>query len=782
MTEILVTEPEAKRSVGQSVRRKEDYRFLIGRGHYVSDLQLPRMRHVAFLRSPLAHARISSIDISSATAASFVDAVFIGGVDPFKSVTLRAQSALPSYIETAQPILAWEKVRFSGEAIAAVVAADRYLAEDGAELIEVEFERLAPNVTAWSTPQEPLHREALDNVLLERRFLAGDFERSLADAEIVVERQLTTNRLGGNPLECRAGVALFEPGDGTLQFWSGTQVPHLVRNALAELLGMSEAKIRVVAPDVGGGFGTKAALYPEDVALCLIACQMPGVPVKWVEDRAEHLLAATHARDHRYLLTAGFASDGTLLALRADVTCNVGAYSVYPWTAGIEPLMAGGLLSGPYRLENYDCTVRAVVTNTSPSGPYRGVARPASVFAMETIMDEGARRIGMSTIDIRRKNLIGPKDVPYKMPSRLVDDSGHYELCLDRALELFGLEDFLSEQKRRKENNELPIGFGVACYNELTGLGRAASAGPRMPFRTGHDACTVKINPDGTVTVFSGVTSQGQGLETTVAQIVADAIGVNYDDVQVHIGNTDESLWGFGAFSSRQAVIGGGAAQLSALAVKEKVINLASKLLEVDGNDLILSNGEVRVVGELTPRFSLVELARIAYLESNRLPNGIEPGLEATRFYDPIRGAFAAGVQLGSLEFDKKTGEIRILKWVCVEDAGRVINPRIVEGQIAGAVAQGIGGAIYEHLVYDEDGNLSAGTFMDYLIPTSAEIPEMIIDHLEFPADNPLGVRGVGEGGTLGPNAVIAGAVADALGILVDQLPVTEGTIWEGSK
>lgn len=782
MTEIPQIVSNAEQFVGTSVRRKEDYRFLIGRGHYVSDLQLPGMRHVAFLRSPLAHAKISSIDISLALEAAFVDAVFTGEMDPLKSVTLRAQSALPSYIETAQPILAWEKVRFFGEAVAAVVAADRYLAEDGIELIAVEYERLAANVIAWETPQESVHAEAADNILLERRFVSGDVESALASAEIVVNRELTTNRHAGNPLECRAGVALYEPGDGTLQFWSGTQIPHIVRNALAELLGISESKIRVIAPDVGGGFGTKSVLYPEDVALCLIARQMPGVPVKWVEDRAEHLLAASHARDHRYVLRAGFASDGTLVGLKADVTCNVGAYSVYPWTAGIEPLMAGGLLSGPYRLENYDCTVRGVATNTSPSGPYRGVARPASVFAMETIMDDGARQLGISAIDIRRKNLIGPNDIPYKMPSRLVDDSGHYEYCLDRALELFDMESFLSEQKRRQEKNELPIGFGIACYNELTGLGRAASAGPRMPFRTGHDACTVKINPDGTVTVFSGVTSQGQGLETTVAQIVADAIGVNFADVIVRMGNTDESVWGFGAFSSRQAVIGGGAAQLSALAVKEKVIKLASELLEIDGNDLALHNGEVRVVGELNPRFSLSELARIAYLESNRLPNGIEPGLEATRFYDPIRGAFAAGVQLGSLEFNKATGEIRILKWVCVEDAGRVINPRIVEGQIAGAIAQGIGGAMYEHLVYDGEGNLSTGTLMDYLIPTSAEIPEMVIGHIEFPADNPLGVRGVGEGGTLGPNAVVAGAAVNALGILVDRLPVTEGSIWEGSR
>lgn len=579
-------------------------------------------------------------------------------------------------------------------------------------------------------------------------------------------------------MECRVGVALWDAADDRLTFWSGTQVPHIARNMLAELLGLPEGNIRVIAPDVGGGFGTKAVLYPEDVALCVMARAMRGMPLKWVEDRAEHLLAATHARDHRYVVKAGFGADGQLLALEADVTCNVGAYSVYPWTAGIEPLMAGGLLSGPYRLENYRCTVRGVATNTAPSGPYRGVARPASVFAMESLMDAAARELGISAIDIRRRNLIRPEEIPYRMPSRLVDDSGWYGECLDKAIDAIGFDDFLAEQRRRREADENPIGLGVACYNELTGLGRAAAAGPRMPFRTGHDACTVRINPDGRVTVLSGVTSQGQGLETTVAQIVADAVGVTYDDVEVRIGDTNESLWGFGAFSSRQAVIGGGAAHRTGEAVREKALRLAAALFDVEIDDLRLEDGQIHRTGKPEPLASLAEIARVAYLESNRLPKGIEPGLEATRFYDPIRGAFAAGAQAATVEIDRSTGELRILKWVCVEDAGRVINPQIVEGQIAGSIAQGIGGALYEHLIYDEAGNLSTGTLMDYLMPTSAEVPELTIDHISVPADNPLGVRGVGEGGTLGPNAVLAGAVADALGTEITRLPITPATVW----
>lgn len=775
-----MTNEQPGSAIGRVVSRKEDNRLITGRGRYVSDLQLPRMLHVAFLRSPYGHAKIKEIDVSAAKKSSHVRGVFTGDETAFAGAGMRAQSALPSYVETEQPALAREKVRYAGEPVVAVVAEDRYRAEDALELIDIDYDPLSATVTAWVPPDEPVHKEAPDNILLERTFDTGDVPDALASAHLVVERELTTNRHAGNPMECRAGVALWD-GD-RLTFWSGTQVPHIARNMLAELLDLPEGAVRVIAPDVGGGFGTKAVLYAEDVTLCLIARQMRGTPVKWVEDRAEHLMAATHARDHRYKVRAGFSPDGELLALDADVTCNVGAYSVYPWTAGIEPLMAGGLLSGPYRLQHYRCTVRGVATNTAPSGPYRGVARPASVFAMESLMDDAAAKLGISGLEMRRRNLITLAEIPYRMPSRLVDDSGWYGECLEKAVEAIGYDDFRAEQSRRQEAGEDPIGLGLACYNELTGLGRAAAAGPRMPFRTGHDACTVRVNPDGRVTVLSGVTSQGQGLETTVAQIVADAIGVAYEDVEVRIGDTDESLWGFGAFSSRQAVIGGGAAHRAGRAAQDKVLRLAAALFEVEQENLSISDGQIRASGESKPRAPLSELARIAYLESNRLPEGIEPGLEATEFYDPIRGAFAAGAQAAVVEVVKATGELRILKWVCVEDAGTVINPQVVDGQIAGSIAQGLGGALYEHLIYDEFGNLSTGTLMDYLMPTSAEVPDLVIEHLSHPADNPLGVRGVGEGGTLGPNAVLAGAIRDAVGVAIDRLPLTPATVWEQTR
>lgn len=766
-------------AIGSSVPRREDPRLVTGHGRFVADLQLPGLRHLAFLRSPLAHALLRGVAVQDALEVPGVDAVFTGDHPAFEGRALRALSALPGYVETDQPLLARGKVRFAGEAIAAVVARDRYAAEDGAERVVAELDPLPATVAAWAAPTVPVHDSAPDNVLVQREFAAGDVEAGLAGAAVVVERELVTNRHGGNPLEGRAGVARWDPYEDRLTLWCSTQVPHILRNALAEVLGLPEGGIRVVAPDVGGGFGVKAVVYPEDAALCVVALQLPGTPVKWVEDRAEHLQAACHARDHRYRLRAGFSAQGELLALDAEIECNAGAYSVHPWTAGIEALMAGGLLTGPYRLANYRCRVRGVATNTAPAGPYRGVARPATVFALESVLEAGAQRLGIAPEELRRRNLIRRRDVPYRMPTRLVDDSGWYLPCLERALELVDIRRWREEQRRRRAEGRDPVGVGIACYNELTGLGRAASAGPRMAFRTGHDACTVRVDPDGTVTVLSGVTSQGQGQETTVAQIVADAIGVPFQAVRVRIGDTDQSLWGFGAFSSRQAVIGGGAAHRAGVAVREKALRLAAGLLEANVEDLTLEEGRVRVAGDPRPGLSLREVARVAYLESNRLPEGVEPGLEATRFYDPIRGAFAAGVQVAALEVERRTGRLRVLRWVCVEDAGRLIHPQIVEGQVVGAIAQGIGGALLEHLVYDAGGNLTTGTLLDYLLPTATDIPEVVVEHLEHPADNPLGVRGAGEGGTLGPAAVLACAVTDALRVPVDRLPLTPSLIWD---
>jgi carbon-monoxide dehydrogenase large subunit len=752
----------------------------------VSDMTLPGLLHVAFVRSPFAHARLRGIDAEAARRIPGVVAVLTGDDPEVAAVTIRARSELASYVETAQPVLTWPKVRFAGEAVAAVVAVDRYVAEDGAELVEVDYDPL-PVVVDPLSAVEPgcpavVHDEAPDNVFLRRRFEAGDVDAALAGSALVLERTYRTNRHAGVPLEGRGGVALWDAGERSLTLWSGTQIPHVVRHGVAELLGLPERSVRVVAPDVGGAFGVKAALYPEDIALCLLARRLER-PVKWVEDRSEHLLAAHHARHHVYRVKAGFDAGGRITALAADITCNAGAYSPYPFTAGLEPLMAGGLLAGPYKVANYRSDVAGVATNTSPAGAYRGVARPATVFVMERLLDSAASRLGLDPVAIRRANLIGPDDIPYKSATRLVHDSRTYVACLDEVLERVGYGSFRAEQDARRHLGDQGrlVGIGLAVYNELTGLGRAASAGPRMPFRTGHEVVTVRLDPSGGVTVLTGASSQGQGIETTFSQIAAEALGVPYESVEVRLGDTAAGGFGFGAFSSRQGVIGGGAVLRASEAVRDKVLRIAAHLLEAAEADLRIEDGRISTVDAPAVRaVTVAEVARVAYLESHRLPPEVEPGLEATRSYDPVRGTFAAGAQAAVVEVDPGTGAVKILRFVCVEDAGRVYHPQIVEGQVEGAIAQGIGGALYEHHVYDDNGQLLTATLLDYLLPTAMEIPPLELGHIQDPSHAATGARGVGEGGTLGPAAALANAVVDALspfGAELDELPLTPDRI-----
>ncbi len=764
------------------MRRREDPRLLTGRGRYVADVELPRLLHVAFVRSAHAHTHLRGIDATAALAQPGIVAV-VTGADPFVARhRIRARSALPGYVETEQPVLAWPIARHAGEAVAAVVGSDRYGVEDAAALVRVDYEPLPAVVDLLAATRDgapAVHEAARGNAFLTRRFQGGDVEAALGGAAAVIERTFRTNRQCAAPLDGRGGVADWSAPDGKLTLWSGTQVPHLVRHLLAEILGLAENCIRVVAPDVGGGFGVKAILYPEDVALCVLAMRL-GRPVKWIEQRREAMLASAHARDHHYAVRAGFDAGGRLLALDVRAACNAGAYSVTPWTAGIEALMAGGLLTGPYKLVNYRCEVTAVATHTTPAGPYRGVARPATTFVMERVLDLGARALGLDPVEVRRVNLIGPADLPYTSATRLVHDSPTYPVCFEKVVAAIDYKAFRAEQARLRAKGRY-VGIGFAVYNELTGLGQAASAGPRMPFRTGHEGATVRMDPSGAVTVLAGVTSQGQGLETTLAQLVAGELGVPIDTVRVVLGDTDVTPFGLGAFASRQAVIGGGAAIRAGRAVREKIVRIAAHVLEAAAEDLDVAGGRVLVRGAPDRAVTLAEIARIAHLETHRLPPDLEPGLDATRFYDPIRGTFAAGAQAAIVEVELETGTIAIRRWVCVEDTGRIINPLIVEGQVHGAIAQGIGGALAEHLVYDEAGQLLTGTFMEYAMPTAAVIPSFETEHVEEPAANLAGVRGVGEGGTLGPAAVLANAVADALapfGVEPTELPLSPARVW----
>lgn len=767
---------------GAPVPRREDRRLITGGGRYVSDVARPGMQHAVFVRSIHAHARLRAIDAAAARAAPGVVAVVTGEDAVLAHHRIRARSALSTYVETEQPVLAWPRVRHVGEAFAVVVADDPYRAADAAALIGVDYEPLpavVDPVSATDATAPRVHDGAADNVFLSRRFDSGDVDAALARAAVVVERTFRTNRQVAAPMETRGGVAEWNAANGKLTLWSGTQIPHLVRHLLAEILELPENRIRVVAPDVGGGFGVKTVLYPEDVCLCLLARRL-GRPVKWVERRSESFHASAHARDHVYAVRAGFDGDGCVIAMDVRAECNAGAYSVTPWTAGIEALMAGGLLTGPYKVNQYRCEVRAVATHTTPAGPYRGVARPATTFVMERVLDLGARALDLDPLRVRRLNLVGPADLPYTSATRLVHDSPSYPVCLEKAAQMIDYVAARVEQLRLREQGRL-VGIGFAVYNELTGLGQAASAGPRMPFRTGHEGATVRMDPSGAVTVLVGMTSQGQGVETTMAQLVAAELGVPIDAVTVVLGDTDATPFGLGAFASRQAVIGGGAVVRAAAAVREKVVRIAAHLLEAAADDLHVGDGRVSVKGAPGRAVTLGEVARVALLETHRLPPETEPGLDATRYYDPIRGTFAAGAQAAVVEVDRATGVTTIRRFVCVEDTGRIINPLIVEGQVQGAIAQGIGGALFEHIVYDDAGQLVTGTLMDYAVPTAAMMPRLETAHIEEVAHNLLGVRGVGEGGTLGPAAAIANAVADALGASgqeTNELPLSAARVW----
>ncbi len=760
-------EPHDNPLIGAPVLRREDGRLLTGRGEYVSDMVLPRMVHAVFVRSPWAHAEVLEVDGAIAAAHPGVVAVVDGRDAQFAAVALEARSSVSSYDASPQPVLA-RRVRFAGEAVAVVVAESLPQAVDGAETVDVAYEPSAAELDPFTA----------SHAFLRRRFEAGDVDGALAAAALVVRRTFTTNRQCAAPLEGRATLARWDAASGRLMVWTGAQAPHITRHGLSEFLGLPERRIRVVAPDVGGGFGQKAGLYPEDLAVCLLACRL-GRPVKWVETRSENLTAAAHARDHHYDVAAAFDAGGVLLAVDATIHCDTGAYSMFPWTAALEPLMAGGLLPGPYRVANYRAEVVAAATNKAPAGPYRGVARPATVFVMERIMDMAAAELGVDRADLRRRNLVGPADLPYVAATRLVHDSPSYPVVLDRVLESVDYEGFpkLAEAARAEGRY---LGLGFAVYNELTGMGRAASAGPRIVYRTGHEGATVRVDPSGGVALLAGTTSQGQGTETTLAQVVAGELGVDIDDVDVRQGDTDSALFGFGAFASRQGVIGAGAAALAARDVRDKVLVIAAHLLEAAPGDLEITDGRVAVRGTPARSVTVADVAGVAYHEAHRLPPGVEAGLEATRFFDPEQGTFAAGALAVMVEVDVETGAVALLRVVCAEDAGRALNPVVVEGQIHGAVAQGLAGALYEHLRYDDDGQLTTATLIDYLMPSAADLPSYEVHHCDSPsATNPYGVRGVGEAGTLGPGAAVANAVADALGVEVNHLPVTPARIHQ---
>ncbi|MBI4635883.1 MAG: xanthine dehydrogenase family protein [Candidatus Rokubacteria bacterium] len=764
--------------VGARVPRVEDTRLLVGEGRYVDDFRPTGCLYAAFLRSPHAHACLARVETGAARSLPGVVVVVTGEEMAGWTRPVRAASKMAGYRVSSFPALASGKVRYVGEAVALVVAESRYVAEDAAERISVDYEPLGSvrDPEAALAPGAPvLHDEAGGNLIVSREFSRGDVDGAIDAAPVVVRGRFRFRRHTALCMENRGCLAEYSLATGMLVLRSSTQCPGLVRDVLADLLDLPEHRIRVVAADVGGGYGAKASLYPEEIAVCAVARHL-GRPVKWISDRREDLLATSQAWDETIEAELALTGEGIVLGLRAEVTADIGAYSIYPWTAGIEPVQVISFLPGPYRVPTYRGRTRGVATCKAPMGPYRGVGRPPAVFAMEGLLDRAARRLGLDPTEIRLRNFIRGDDFPYKSPSGIVWDRSSFTETLLRARDALGYEAARADQARARTEGRW-VGIGIASYVELTGIGSAIPVSPGMPVATGTEAATIRVDPAGTVTAVFGIASHGQGLETSLAQIVADEVGVKLGDVHVVHGDTALSPYGTGTYASRSAVLAGGAAILAGRAVAEKAMRIAAHLLEAAPEDLTIREGRISVRGMADRAVTLRDVARAAYSGVRRLPKGMEPGLEATRFYDPYYGTASNATHAAVVEVDRDTFAVRIQRYVVAEDCGTIINPLIVDGQVHGGVAQGLGAALLEEIVYDESGQLLTGTLMDYLAPTASEIPTMEVHHLETPSPTTLGgFRGMGEGGTIGAPAVIANAVADALsplGIEVNELPIT---------
>jgi len=760
------------RWVGRRLPRYEDPVLLHGNGRYVADLARGA-RAMRFVRSPVARGTIRAVKIPP--GALVVTAADLGAVKPLCPRLLR-----PDFVPIAQPILAAGRVRYVGEPIAAVIADSAAEAEDLAELVEVEIDQEIPVVTfdqALAVGAPPVHDNARNNTIIDTGLDTGDVASAFTAADRIVEFAFVSHRQSAMPLEARGALAAFDPATGRVTLSVSAQSPHLLRTGIADALGMPESELRVIAPDVGGGFGQKVPLIPEHIVAVWAARRFRGT-VAWIEDRLENLTASFHARDQLLALRGAFAADGKLLALDADILCNIGAYSNAPITGALEPLMAMSELPGPYALPAYRVRSRGIITNTCPMAPYRGVSRPVITTAMERLMDTAAARLGLDPLEVRRRNLI--KSFPHTSPTGIVQDAGSYREAMEVAAARADIPGFrVRQQAARAEGRYLGIGFSV--FAERTGYGTPTFAARKMEITPGFERVELAMDPSGFVEARIGASPHGQGLKTTLAQLLADEIGIAPDRIRVIAGDTDRTPYGFGTFASRSAVIAGGACKLAATKLRERLKEVAAQTLEAAASDIEIDDGRATVRGT-DLGVGVPQLARAAYHESHRFPTIIETGLSAVATYDPD-GTFSNACHVAIVEVDVATGKVAIERFVIVEDAGILINPTIVEGQIHGGVAQGIANALYEQVIYDEGGNILTGSLADYLVPTMAEIPDLEIHHLETITDASItGVKGVGEGGAIGAPGAVLNAVVDALspfGIEIFEMPITPQRILQ---
>nr|WP_201258591.1 xanthine dehydrogenase family protein molybdopterin-binding subunit [Bordetella sp. H567] len=763
--------------VGARVPRKEDARHLHGKGNFVADMAMPGLSEVAFLRSPLAHARIGAVRVDASVAGCVALRA-----DMADCRDIVADSTLPTYQSSAQPPLAAGKVRFVGEPVAMAFAPTRAEAEDSIELLDVDYEDLpvyADVFSAQAASADLVHAQWKDNVFVTLT-ADKDFDAHAAQAEVVVKRNMRLARQCMVPMEGKAVLAYWDHQADQLVVYSATQVPHMIRTILAECLGLDQGRVRVISPDVGGAFGYKCVLQQEELCIAWLAKTYKR-PFRFIEDRREHLTAGANSREHHYEMTAYADRRGKLLALDARVTVDGGAYSVWPFTIGLEPGQAVGNLPGPYAFRGYRCVTRAVATNKPGFVPYRGVARTGVCFAIELMMDAIAREVGREPWDVRLENLVQPEQMPYVNVTNKHLDSGDYPASLRKALEMIDAPGVRARQQRGETDGRL-IGLGVATYTEQAAHGTSVFATWGTPVIPGFDQATARITPDGGLEVRVGVHSHGQGMETTFAQIANEILGIPVARIKVLHGDTGQTPYSTGTYASRSLVMSGGAVSQACKRLLPRVLHIAAHLLRTPVEQLSVGDGRFAAnTAQDTRSVSMGEVADAWYLRPHLLPPDVDPlGLEVTVGYKPKvdTGCFTYASQAATVAVDPATGGVEILDYVVVEDCGTMINPMVVEGQTIGGIAQGIGTAFYEETPYDANGQPLASTLADYMLPGATEVPHMRIHHFETPSPHTeFGAKGMGEGGAIAPPAVLFNAVNDALRALgaaeLAQTPLT---------
>ena len=775
---VSVQREVKEQGVGASVKRKEDRRYLDGAGEYLGDIRVPGMAEVAFLRSPVAHGRIKSIDVPEAYRGQVFFAADIDFTKPIVAV-----SAAKGFKASDYPGLTSDKARFVGDLLAICIAPTRAEAEDIAAACVIDFDELPAvwDIDVARRPDAPrVHDHWTDNTYFESRITTGDLGPVRQAATITVRKSLRMGRHAGVSMEGRGVLAHYDRRLDELVVYSSTQFPHVIRTIMAECLGISESKLRVIAPDVGGGFGPKNNFHPEELAIAALSMKL-NRPLRWIEDRREHLTASPHAREHRYELTAYADAKGRILGLEAEVVVDAGAYSVWPWTAAMEAGMSAGIMTGPYDIPVYHARAITVATNKSPLGPYRGVGRSGACFAIETLMDAVARAVGREPADVRIENMVRAEAMPYQSATHKLYDSGDYPECAKRAREAIGLAEIRARQARPEADGRL-IGVGMASYTEQSAHGTAEWVARGLPVVFGYEPALARFTPDGKLILFVGIQNHGQGLETTLAQVAHEELGIPVADVIVRHGDSSVSPYGMGTFASRSMTMAGGAVSAACVILAEKIKRIGAHLLQAPADAVTLAGGRVSFGAQSV---SFTDVAQAAFLHPERLPVGEEPALEASAVYQPGRstGAFSYATHACVLALDPDTGHVEILDYVVCHDCGTMVNPMIVEAQVVGGVAQGLGTALYEEIPYDDNGQPLASTFLDYIIPGMTEVPDVRVLHMETPSPHTrFGIKGMGEGGAIAPPAVIINAINDALrplNVEIGETPATPDRILE---